>query len=398
MSGGDSESSGRTIKQGYLLPLTGDLGSLGTAMRNAGVMAAQQVNDADISLSVDTQIEDTQTTVPDAIDGANALVNSGYPMMVGSATSNIEIGNRVFVPQGMLACSPSNTLPTLSTFEDNDLFFRTTPGDQYQGFAMAQAAAERLDGIETAATTYINDDYGQLLSQWFTDHFEQTFGGTVQNQVVHDPVQSSYSSRLQTALADDPDLFVVITYPQSGVQLFRDYYSEFGTDRPIMLTDGAKDPTLPRKVGNPMESAVGTMPAAAGPTYDTFTSMFEEQYGNAAVAFTAQTYDASAVTLLANAAAGENSGQAVSDQMAAVANPGGTEVSIENLAEGVQMAADGEEVQYLGAASAVDFDENGDLQSGSYEIWEFTEDSETGINRLDVVDISQSQALSPGSS
>lgn len=392
----DGGGGGRTIKQGYLLPLTGDLGSLGTAMRNGGVMAAQQVQDADISLSVDTQIEDTQTTVPDAIDGANALVNSGYPMMVGSATSNIEIGNRVFVPQGMLACSPSNTLPTLSTFDDKGLFFRTTPGDQYQGFAMAQAAAERLDGIGTAATTYINDDYGQLLSEWFTKHFEQTFGGTVQNQVVHDPVQSSYSSRVQSALADDPDLFVVITYPQSGVQLFRDYYSEFGADRPVMLTDGAKDPTLPQKVGNEMESVIGTMPAAAGPNYDSFTSMFESSYGNAAVAFTAQTYDASAITLLANAAAGENNGQAISDQMAAVANPGGTEVTINNLAEGVQMAADGEEVQYLGAASAVDFDENGDLQSGSYEIWEFSGDTEAGINRLEVADITQSQALNPG--
>lgn len=395
-SSGGGSSGGRTIKQGYLLPLTGDLGSLGTPMKNAGVMAAEQVNAADIDIAVDMQVEDTQTTVPSAIDGANALVNAGYPMMVGSATSNIEIGNRVFVPKGMLACSPSNTLPTLSTFEDNDLFFRTTPGDQYQGFAMAQAAGERLDGIETAATTYINDDYGQLLSQWFTDHFEETFGGTVQNQVVHDPVQSSYSSKLQTALADEPDLFVVITYPQSGVQLFRDYYAEFDTDRPIMLTDGAKDPTLPKKVGNPMEAAVGTMPAAAGPNYDAFTSAFEEKYGNAAIAFTAQTYDASAITLLANAAAGENSGAAVSEQMRAVANPGGTTVSIDNLAEGVQMAAEGEEIQYAGAASAVDFDDNGDLRSGSYEIWEFTDDSETGINRLDVVDISQDQALNPG--
>ncbi|ESP88700.1 ABC-type branched-chain amino acid transport systems, substrate-binding protein [Candidatus Halobonum tyrrellensis G22] len=394
---GDSGASSRTIKQGYLLPLTGDLGSLGTPMRNAGTMAADQVNEADIAISVDTQEEDTETTVPAAIDGANALANAGYPMMVGAATSNIEIGNRVFVPKGMLACSPSNTLPTLSTFEDDGLFFRTTPGDQYQGFAMAQAASERLDGVETAATTYINDDYGQLLSQWFADHFEQTFGGTVQNQVVHDPVQSSYSSKLQTALADDPDLFVVVSYPQSAVQLFRDYYADHDTGRPLMLTDGTKDPTLSKRVGNPMEEAVGTMPAAAGPTYDAFTSAFQEEYGNPASAFTAQTYDASAITLLANAAAGENDGQAVAGQMNAVANPGGTEVTLDNLAEGVEMAANGEEIQYLGAASNVDFDENGDLQSGSYEIWEFTEDTETGINRLDVVDVNQEQALNPGS-
>ena len=271
--GGGGGGTDREIKQGFLLPLTGDLGALGTAMRDAGIMATNQVNDADIGITVDSQEEDTQTTVPDAISGANALVNSDYPMMVGGATSNIEIGNEVFVPNEMVACSPSNTLPTLRTFEDDGFFFRTTPGDRYQGFAMAQAAAERLDGIETAATTYINDDYGQLLSQWFTRHFEQGFGGTVQQQVVHDPTESSYSSVLQSALQDDPDLFVAITYPQSGAQLFRDYYADFDTDRPIMLTDGTKSPTLPDEVGQDMSNAIGTFPAADGPAYDSFVSM-----------------------------------------------------------------------------------------------------------------------------
>lgn len=394
--GGNGGGDGRELKQGFLLPLTGDLGALGTAMRDAGIMASNQVNDADNGITVDIQEEDTQTTVPDAISGANALINGGYPMMVGGATSNIEIGNEVFVPNEMVACSPSNTLPTLRTFEDDGFFFRTTPGDRYQGFAMAQAAAEQLDGIETAATTYINDDYGQLLSQWFTDHFEQGFDGTVQQQVVHDPTESSYSSVLQTALQDDPDLFVAITYPQSGAQLFRDYYADFDTGRPIMLTDGTKSPTLPDEVGEDMSNAIGTMPAADGPTYDAFVSQYEEEYGNAAIAFTAQTYDASAVTLLANAAAGENSGPAVRDEMQNVANPGGTEVTIDNLAEGVEMAANGEDVQYSGASSAVDFDDQGDLQAGTYEIWEF-DDSETGINRLDLVTVSQDQALEPGS-
>jgi ABC-type branched-subunit amino acid transport system substrate-binding protein len=395
-SGGGGGGTDRDIMQGFLLPLTGDLGALGTAMRDAGMMATNQVNDADVGITVDTQEEDTQTTIPDAISGANALVNSGYPMMVGGATSNIEIGNQVFVPSEMVACSPSNTLPTLRTFEDDGFFYRTTPGDRYQGFAMAQAAAEQLDGIETAATTYINDDYGQLLSQWFTRHFQQGFGGSVQQQVVHDPTESSYSSVLQNALQDDPDLFVVITYPQSGAQLFRDYYADFDTDRPIMLTDGTKSPTLPDEVGQDMSNAIGTMPAADGPTYDTFVSQYEEEYGNAAAAFTAQTYDASAVTLLANAAAGENSGPAVRDQMQTVANPGGTEVTIDNLAEGVEMAANGEEVQYIGASSAVDFDDRGDLQAGTYELWEF-DDSESGINRLDLVSVTQDQALEPGS-
>jgi len=71
-------------------------------------------------------------------------------------------------------------------------------------------------------------------------------------------------------------------------------------------------------------------------------------------------------------------------------------VTLDNLAEGVETAANGEEIQYSGASSAVDFDDQGDLTAGSYEIWEF-DDSESGINRLDIVDVGQNQALNPGS-
>ena len=393
-NGGGSGTQSRTIQQGYLLPLTGDLGSVGVPMKNGGILASKIVNNGDTPVTVETSVEDTQTKVPAAIDGANALANQNVPMMVGPATSSIEIGNRVFVPKGMLACSPSNTLPTLTDFKDNGLFYRTTPGDQYQGYAMAQTAGERLKGVKTAATTYINDDYGQLLSEWFTKHFENQFGGKVQNQVVHDPVQSSYSSILQKALSGNPDALIVISYPKSAVQLFRDYYADFDTGQDIILTDGTKDPTLPKKVGNDMKKAIGTMPAADGPSYDAFTKKFKEEFGNPASAFTAQTFDSSAITILANAAAGTNDGKEVAKAMQNVSNPEGTEVTIDNLPEGVKLAQKGDDINYKGAASEVNFDKNGDLKEGAYEIWKFDPQKQTGINRVDLMKVSKEEALS----
>src|SRR6056297_1643045 len=85
--GGGGNNNERTIKQGYLLPLTGDLGSLGVPMKNGGVLASKIVNDGDTPVTVERTVEDTQTKVPAAIDGANALANNDVPMMVGPATS-----------------------------------------------------------------------------------------------------------------------------------------------------------------------------------------------------------------------------------------------------------------------------------------------------------------------
>ena len=64
---------------------------------------------------------------------------------------------------------------------------------------MAQVASERLDGA-TAATLYVNNDYGQQLSERFSSVFEEEFGGTVTAQVAYNQNEGSYTSVIQEAL------------------------------------------------------------------------------------------------------------------------------------------------------------------------------------------------------
>jgi ABC-type branched-subunit amino acid transport system substrate-binding protein len=168
-----------------------------------------------------------------------------------------------------------------------------------------------------------------------------------------------------------PDGLVVIGYPESGIQLFRDYYSQTDGSQSILIPDGLRDGALPAQVGNPMENVTGTAPAAGGPNQEAFNDLFQEEYGSAPGVFTSQSFDSAAIGILANAAAGENSGPAVKDQMRRIANPGGMEVGPQNLVEGVEAAANGEDVNYQGASSATNFDENGDPASAAYDIWEF---------------------------
>ena len=84
-------------------------------------------------------------------------------------------------------------------------------------------------------------------------------------------------------------------------------------------------------------------------------------------------------TFTSDAAAGDNSGEAIRDQMRNIANPEGTEVTPDNFVEGVRMAANGEEINYQGASSTVNFDENGDPASAAYAIWEFDGDATADI-------------------
>ena len=184
--------------------------------------------------------------------------------------------------------------------------------------------------------------------------------------------------------SDGPDTLVVIGYPEDATQLFRDYYSVSDGEEEVIVPDGLRDGALPAQVGDDMANITGTAPAAGGPAQEAFTSKFQDEYGESPGVFTSQSYDSVAVQLLANAAAGENSGPAVKEQMRRVANPGGMEVTPDNLVEGVEAAADGEDVNYQGASSAVNFDQNGDPASAAYAIWTFAGTDEQSTNTQEV--------------
>jgi ABC-type branched-subunit amino acid transport system substrate-binding protein len=271
-------------------------------------------------------------------------------------------------------CSPASTAPDFTTLEDGDLFFRTAATDALQGQVLAQIAAERL-GHDTASVMFLNNAYGNGLSSGFADAFESNFDGTVTASVSFSEGRSSYTSQLDQALADDPGVMVVVGYPASGVQIFRDYYNNYSSDRDILVSDGLQSGDLPGNVGRDMSNVSGTAPLGAGPGVDFFNQQYQNTYDATAEGkpFTRQSYDAAAVLVLANAAAGENTGTAVAENMRTVAQGEGTEITPSNLVEGVEMAANGEPINYQGVAGPVGFDDAGDLAAARYEYFQFTE-------------------------
>ena len=371
----------RTLSQGILMPLSGGLGNLGQPIRDGAVLPIRLL-EGETDFTIDSQVEDTQTDPNAGQTAASSLVDAGYPAVTGAASSEvtIQVAENVFIPNNVVACSPASTSPAITDLDDNNLIWRTPPSDALQGQVLAQVATDN-EGAETAATMYVNNSYGQALS----DSFVSAFDGTVQNEVSFPKGASSYSSQLSQALSDDPDIVVVVGYPESGVQLFRDYYSEYDGETPFLVTDGLQDSDLPSDVGNAMTNVQGSAPSAAGPGREFFTTEYQNEFDSEPGVFTSQAFDATAVCLLANAAAGESSGPAIAEQMQAVANPGGEEVTPSTLADGLAMAAEGTEIQYQGASSPVDFDENGDLRAATYEVFQFNED---GYEATDTIEFS----------
>ncbi|ELZ42594.1 branched-chain/neutral amino acids amide ABC transporter periplasmic substrate-binding protein 1 [Halorubrum saccharovorum DSM 1137] len=192
---------GREVSVGILLPETGDLASTGQPMIRAAELPAQQVNESDLDLTVNAQFEDTNTSPDQGVTGAESLVNAGVPAVCGTASSgvNVPVCQETLIPNEVVGCSPSSTALSVTNLEDDDYIFRTAPSDQLQGRVMAQVASERL-GASTAATLYVNNDYGQQLSNRFSSVFEDTFDGEVYDQISFNIGESSYSNVIEQAL------------------------------------------------------------------------------------------------------------------------------------------------------------------------------------------------------
>ncbi|WP_255170629.1 ABC transporter substrate-binding protein [Natrononativus amylolyticus] len=380
LGGLGAAQDGREILLGILQPESGDLGELGGPIADGAQLPAIQLADAGSEFDVQTQREDSQTLSEAGISAAQSIVDAGFPMITGAAASDVTIpvAQEVAIPNQVVLCSPASTSPDITDLDDDGFVFRTAPSDALQGGVIAELAFTEREW-DNGAILALNDAYGQALAGVFEESFEE-LGGEVTANEAFEPEQPSYTSILESALADDPEFLLVIAFPVSGVQIFRDFYTDFDPDLPVIVTDGLIDDDLPVDVDNPMDNVLGTAPAAEGPDVDTFNELYDDEYGRSPGVFNAHAYDASAVMILANARVGDNDGPAIRDEMRAVANPNGEAVGPSNFPEAVELAAAGEEITYQGASSTVEFDDNGDPVSFTYDIYEF------GDFEFDVVD------------
>ncbi|WP_459885789.1 ABC transporter substrate-binding protein [Halostagnicola bangensis] len=363
--------SERTLRYGVVLPLSGGLESMGESLSNATNLPRAELEASDLDARIETETADSETVPAAGVDAAATLIDEGYPAIVGAAASDVslQMTQQATIPEAVVSCSPASTSPTMSILNDRGYSFRTAPDDSLQAVVAAQLATSEHDAT-TAATLYTAGDYGRQLS----GAFSASFDGEIQRQVPFAGERESYEEPLSEALADDPDILFLICYPESGIALLEEYYADHQGEETVFVSDALQEDAVSEGVDDPMANVFGTAPMSTGPGQDAFTSLYREEYGVDPDVFTANSYDAAATILLANAAAGANDGAAIAERMADVTEGDGAEILPGELADGIELAAAGEPVRYRGAAGEIEFDENGDGGSVEYEYFRFESD------------------------
>lgn len=372
-----TEREDLTLSVGTVLPQTGALSYLGPP-EEAGVgLATAEINEAAKGITVEVQYGDSgdpdnkayETTVPN-------LLGSDVQALIGAASSGV---TKLFLDQavsaGVITFSPANTSPDFTTWEDNDLYWRTAPSDLLQGEVLGNLIAE--DGNSTLGIIYLNDAYGTGLEAVVNETFSAS-GGEVVASESYNAGDTNFSAQVSTILAANPDAIAVIGFEEtstvvpsfvnSGFDGSKFYFvdgntSQWGADMPVSI-----------------EGAKGTQP---GPVLaDDFQDRLKAQWleqgdGSELVDFNyaAESYDATVLLALASLAANSTDPTEIAGKLQEVSGGSGDGEKCESFADCADIILDGGTADYDGYSGGIAFDDAGDPTEATIGVFQYGADN-----------------------
>ncbi len=366
------------IKVGTLMSHTGPLKEYGPPIKDGAVLAAKQM--AAAGFEIQLFHEDSETSPIPGTNAAKKLVDVNRVVAIVGALSSgvtLAVAESVTIPNNVILISPASTNPLMTVLpadEGKDFLFRTCPSDALQGVVAGKLAASYN---KTVSILYVNNFYGQGLSEVFKETFEDVYHGKVLAMVPHDEKASeSYTAELKKALAGNPDRLLAYSYPEHAKVYLKEAI-EFYKYGKFLFCDGTKSENIVKVLGaKRLEGQKGTAPGTVGgEAFDKFNAYYKAEFGRLPPKpFITNAYDATAVIGLAAYAAKVKglplTSRNIRDNMRFVANPPGEVVIPGEFKKAFALLKQGKQINYEGAAGSVDFDKYGDVVT-PIEIWEF---------------------------
>lgn len=366
-----------SVKIGMLTSLTGGLAPYGPPIQHGTDLAVEQINEAGgiMGRKLELIVRDTGTAPAVGRDAAAKLVEiDGVPAIIGALSSGVTLASSsVTIANEVVQISPASTSAAITDLEDNDFLFRTVVSDAFQGVVQADLALDL--GYKTVSVIYVNNAYGKGLALVFQKNFEAK-GGKVLAMVPYEEGKPSYRSEVEQVLAGNPDALNVISYPVDGNKQLV-HAIELGYEGKFLLCDGMKGEAVAAGPASKfLEGSFGTA-AGASPPPEQFASDFNQRFEPSTVPYNREAYDAAVLIALAMRKTGPSffdmsraeQGRAIRDNLRAVANPPGEEVTYGELEKAFDLLTEGKDVNYQGVSGPIEFDENGDMSVGAIEIW-----------------------------
>ena len=373
---------GTPLKIGAVLSLSGGLAAYGPDILKAVQMAISEIN-AQGGVN-GTQVlfyygDDTTTPATGAQVATTLIQQDHVSAIIGSLSSGVSASViSVCAQNDVVEVSPASTSPLFSNLTlTQGWFFRTVPSDALQGVVAAHYLYTNRS-FRKVAIIAIDNPYGNGLASVFQTAFT-ALGGMVTIKEIVPQALASYSTYLQTVFsAGTPDAIYFIAYPDTGLQLMKDWYANHASwPTNWTFSEGLQaqsfiDDMVSASI--PVQAFQGSAPVSpSGKLYDNFANRFNATYGHMPGLFASQGYDAAYMIALAAVKAHGVDGPSIKAQMIPISGTSagvGTKVypGPGNFSAAVADINAGQAINYEGASGSLNWNSFGDPTS-SYEIW-----------------------------
>jgi branched-chain amino acid transport system substrate-binding protein len=356
-----AQDTGATI--GFIGGFTGPIESLTPPIFAGAELVVKQINEQGGILGGELKLisADGACDATAAAAAADKVINTDNVVgIVGALCTGETIGafNGSGLSGNVVFISPASSAPALTTLEDNDLVYRTTPSDALQGVKLAELLLAK--GVKDVAITYVNNDYGK----GFADALSAAYtagGGTVAANVAHEEGKADYRAELGNLTASQN--LVILAYANASGNTVLRQAVESGNFTLYVGGDGmVGDDLLSGIDAAAVEGLIATRAGApAGTATTTYNDLATAAGIEANATYAPQAYDAAFLLALAIEKNGSASRDGLSAALREVASAPGEKILPGEWTKAVELIKAGTDIDYEGAGGALDFDEAGDV-------------------------------------
>ncbi len=359
--------------------------------RDSSLLAIEQINASGGVLEQPLNLVSVSFQIPDAFetidlqDTARRMIEDYQIQLLATGSSFVALKlAEITVPRQKILLADSATSPSLTTLEDDDLVFRIPPSDAFAGQVLAALAW--ASGAQTCSTVFIDgDSYGASLSDEFNKEFTQ-LGGKISAQVALPQEQSTgFSAFFPQIYATGTDCVLPALLRSTTAATLINESVSVGFQGAYFFSDAAFAQGFIDSIADPdrLQGSFAVTPGFGlqeAPEYLYFVDLYRSRFGSEPRNYAAHAFDMMMVASLAIERAGrENAthhpdGVMLRDSLRAVMNPPGTPIGPSQIATGLELLRNGDEVDFHGATNAaMAWDENGDVAGQIvYDVYQYS--------------------------
>lgn len=307
-----------------------------------------------------------------------------------SSTRVIYMANAYLPRNPILIISPSASSEEISFLNDDDLVWRTMPSDEQQTKIAAHYIQHTLKK-KSVGILYAQDAYGKGLYKGF----KRNFSGRILSEVVFSPLITletfDFTEKLDELFKDKPEVIFLAMGGKSGAgithAIAKGNYISAGYAPVIFGVDAMKVKDFINTCDlKTVEGMYGT--ALRNNNSGEFRTRYFAKYNKYATSSDSErAYDIAYILALAMEKANSTHYAAIRNELRNITE-GGEKIDPADFAGGKKKIKEQRDVYFEGASGKINFNSQGDLTSGVFEIWRIADGKHMTYEIIPAKDVS----------